>query len=111
MKVNRRLSRWLIGAVFLAVLDCSGIVAFEVALISPVQAQDLFPFLSRQRPRSGGGFFGGLFGGGDRHYEGPSEQQVPVDNSRAPPPRKADPKAEPVTPTTSIVVLGGRRAN
>lgn len=111
MKVNRRLSRWLIGAVFLAVLDCSGIVAFEVALISPVQAQDLFPFLSRQRPRSGGGFFGGLFGGGDRHYEGPSEQQVPVDNSRAPPPRKADPKAEPVTPTTSIVVLGDGMAD
>jgi uncharacterized protein len=108
------LSRCVVGAVLLAAVECTGIIAVEVALTSPAQAQfrdDRFPFLSRQRPRSGGGFFGGLFGGGDRSYEGPVEQQAPVDNSRAPPPRKADPKAEPVTPTTSVVVLGDGMAD
>jgi len=109
------LSRCVVGAVLLTAVDCTGIIAVEVALISPAQAQfrdDRFPFLSRQRPRSGGGgFFGNFFGGGDRSYEGPVEQQAPVDNSRAPPPRKADPKAEPVTPTTSVVVLGDGMAD
>jgi hypothetical protein len=110
------LSRCFAGAVLLAAADLAGIIAVEVTLISPAEAQfrdDRFPFLSRQRPRSGGGggFFGGLFGGGDRFNEGPSEQPAPVDNSRAPPPRKADPKAEPVTPTTSVVVLGDGMAD
>ena len=36
---------------------------------------------------------------------------MPVDNSRAPAPRKADPKAELVTPTTSVVVLGDAMAD
>src|SRR5262249_47127580 len=49
-------------------------------------------------------------GGGERSNEGPVEQ-APVDNSRAPPPRKPDPKAEPVTPTTSVVVLGDGMAD
>jgi uncharacterized protein len=110
-----RLSRWLVGAALLAAVDCAGIVAVEVALTSPAQAQfrdDRFPFFSRQRSRSGGGFFGGFFGGSDRSYESPYEQpQAPVDNSRAPPPRKPDPKAEPVTPTTSVVVLGDGMAD
>ena len=47
-------------------------------------------------------------------YETPYEQpqpQAPVDNSRAPPPRKPDQKAEPVTPTTSVVVLGDAMAD
>src|SRR5205807_2378922 len=98
--------------ILLAAVDCAGLVAVEAALTSPAQAQfrdDRFPFLSRQRPRSGG-FFGGFFGGSDRSYESPYEQQ-PVDNSRAPPPRKPDTKAEPVTPTTSIVVLGDGMAD
>jgi len=110
------LSRCFAGAILLAAADLAGIIAVEVTLTSPAAAQfrdDRFPFLSRQRPRSGGGggFFGGLFGGGDRSNEGPSEQAAPVDNSRAPPPRKADPKAEPVTPTTSVVVLGDGMAD
>jgi hypothetical protein len=109
------LSRCFAGAVLLAAVDFASIIAIEVTLTSPAQAQfrdDRFPFLSRQRPRSGGGFFGGLFGGGDRSSEGPSEtQQAPVDNARAPPPRKVDPKAEPVTPTTSVVVLGDGMAD
>src|SRR5262245_11960549 len=111
---NNLLARCAVGAVLLAAVDCAGIIAIEVSLTSPAQAQfrdDRFPFLSRQRPRSGGGgFFGGFFGGGERSYEGPVEQ-APVDNSRAPPPRKADPKAEPVTPTTSVVVLGDGMAD
>jgi len=105
---NNLLTRCAVGAVLLAAVECTGIIAIEVALTSPAQAQ--FPFLSRQHPRSGGGFFGGLFGGGDRPSEGPVEQ-APVDNSRAPPPRKPDPKAEPVTPTTSVVVLGDGMAD
>src|SRR4029077_6992404 len=112
------LSRCFAGALLLAAADLAGIIAVEVTVISPAEAQfrdDRFPFLSRQRPRSGGGggggFFGGLLGGGDRLNEGPSEQPAPVDNSRAPPPRKADPKAEPVAPTTSVVVLGDGMAD
>lgn len=112
---KKRLSRCLLAAVILAVVDCAGIITVEVALTSPAQAQfrdDRFPFLSRQRPQRGGGFFGGLFGGSGGSYETPYEQpQAPVDNSRAPPPRKPDPKAEPVTPTTSVVVLGDAMAD
>jgi uncharacterized protein len=112
---KKRLFRCLVAAVILAAVDCAGIITVEVALTSPAQAQfrdDRFPFFGRQRPQRGGGFFGGLFGGSDRSYENPYEQpQAPVDNSRAPPPRKADPKAEPVTPTTSVVVLGDAMAD
>jgi len=112
---KKRLSRCLVAAVILAAVDCVGIITVEVALTSPAQAQfrdERFPFLSRQRPQRGGGFFGGLFGGSGGWNENPSEQpQAPVDNSRAPPPRKPDPKAEPVTPTTSVVVLGDAMAD
>jgi len=109
-----RVLRWLLGALLLAAVDAASIVAIEAALTSPAQAQffrdDRFPFLGRQRPQRGGGFFGGFWGGSDRSNENP-DQQAPVDNSRAPPPRKPDPKAEPVTATTSIVVLGDAMAD
>ncbi len=107
----------------MAAVDCAGLAAIEFALTSPAQAQfrdDRFPFLSRQRPqRSGGGFFGGggggglggFFGGSQRTYENEYEQQAPVDNSKAPPPRKVDSKGEQVAPTTSIVVLGDGMAD
>jgi hypothetical protein len=120
---NVRFSRWLIGAVILTAVDCAGLAVLEAALTSPAQAQfrdDRFPFLSRQRPqRPGGGFFGGgggggfggLFGGSQRTYENEYEQQAPVDNSKAPPPRKVDAKGEQVAPTTSIVVLGDGMAD
>jgi hypothetical protein len=114
---KKRLSRCLVAAVILAAVDCAGIITVEVALTSPAQAQfrdERFPFLSRQRPQRGGGFFGGFFGGPGGSYETPYEQpqpQAPVDNSRAPPPRKTDPKAERVTPTTSVVVLGDAMAD
>ena len=112
-------SRWLFGAVILTAVDCAGLAVIEAALMSPAQAQfrdDRFPFLSRQRPqRSGGGFFGGggfggLFGGSQRSYENEYEQ-APVDNSKAPPPRKIESKGEQVAPTTSIVVLGDGMAD
>src|SRR4029077_443325 len=116
-----RFSRWLIGAVILAAVDCAGLAAIEAALTTPAQAQfrdDRFPFLSRQRPqRSGGGFFGGgggfggFFGGSQRPSESEYEQQAPVDNSKAPSQRKVDSKTEPAAPTTSIVVLGDGMAD
>jgi uncharacterized protein len=109
-----KISRCLVGAALLAAVDFAGVTAIDVVLTSPAQAQffgnDFFG--QRQRQRSGGGgggFFGGFFGGGDR-YENP-EQQAPVDNSRAPPPRKPDAKAEPVTPATTVVVLGDAMAD
>jgi uncharacterized protein len=114
-----RFSRWLVGVAVLAAVDFAALAAIEAALTSPAQAQfrdDRFPFLSRQRPqRSGGGFFGGgggfggFFGGSQRPSEGEYEQ--PVDNSKAPPPRKVDSKSEQVAPTTSIVVLGDGMAD
>jgi uncharacterized protein len=112
MTGKHRFSRWLLGAVLFAALDCAGVVAIETTLVSPAQAQ--FPFFGGQqqhRSRSGGGFFGGLFGGFDRSPDSYEQQQAPVDNSRAPPPRKPDPKADPITVTTSIVVLGDAMAD
>ena len=112
MTGKHRFSRWLLGAALFAAVDCAGVVAIEAALMSPAQAQ--FPFFGGQqqhRSRSGGGFFGGLFGGFDRHPEPYEQQQAPVDNSRAPAPRKPDPKADPITVTTSIVVLGDAMAD
>ena len=63
-----RFSRWLVGAVVLAAVDCAAWLSSKAHSRRPAQAQlrdDRFPFLSRQRPqRSGGGFFGGGgFGG------------------------------------------------
>src|SRR5262245_65116690 len=100
---NNLLTRCAVGAVLLAAVECTRIIAIEVALTSPAQAQ--FPFLSRQHPRSGGGFFGGLFGGGDGPSEGPVEQ-APVEHPRAPPPRNPAPKADARTRTRSA---GGLR--
>jgi uncharacterized protein len=117
MTGKNRFSRWLVGAALLAAVDFAGLAALELAISSPAQAQfsrdDRFPFLSRQRPQrpSGGGFFGGFFGGGQRQFDNPSEQQAPVDNSRAPPPKKAEVKPDSVAPTTSIVVMGDAMAD
>lgn len=115
-----RFAHWLVGAVVLAVAECLSVAAIDLALTQPAQAQradDRYPFLSSQRPRSGG-FFGGWFGGFDsRSYPGPSgyppQQQQPQvqyqDYSRAPAPRKPDPNAP--APTTSVVVLGDGMAD
>src|SRR5690349_5582471 len=117
MSGKSRFSRWLVGAALLAAVDFAGLAALELAVSSPAQAQffrdDRFPFLSRQRPQrpSGGGFFGGFFGDGQRHFDNPSEQQAPVDNSRAPPPKKAETKQDAIAPTTSVVVMGDAMAD
>jgi uncharacterized protein len=109
------ISRWLVGAVILAVAECASMVAVEVALTDSAQAQFFGDdrFSSRQRPQRSGGFFDGLFGPSNRPvYEGePTLQQQPSDYSRAPSPRKPDAKAEPVQPTTSIVVMGDGMAD
>jgi hypothetical protein len=109
---KNRISRWLVGAVILAVAELACVVAVEFALTAPAQAQFFGNdrYSSRQRPQRSGGFFDNLFG---PRYE-PSERRVyereqPSDNSRAPSPRKADQKAEPVT--TSIVVMGDAMAD
>jgi hypothetical protein len=117
MTEKNRFPRWLVGAALLAAVDFAGLAALELAVSSPAQAQffgdDRFPFLSRQRPQrpSGGGFFGGFFGDGQRQFDNTHEQQAPVDNSRAPPPKKAEAKPDAVAPTTSIVVMGDAMAD
>jgi hypothetical protein len=109
-----RVSRWLVGVVILAAAEWASVVAFNLALTGSAQAQffrdDRYPV--RQRSQRSGGFFDSLFGPSDRRsFEGEPTSQAPVDNSRAPSPRKPDPKAEPVTPTTSIVVMGDGMAD
>jgi hypothetical protein len=52
-------------------------------------------------------FFDQLFGGGGFQQQPAQTDQTPqTDYSRAPAPRKPDPKAEPVVPTNSIMVMG-----
>ena len=104
-----RLSRWLLGAAILAAADCAGVAAIEFALTSPAEAQ--FFGANRPRPQRSGGFFDGMFGNPNRptFEEGPAE--APVDNSRAPSPRKPDSKAEQIAPTTSIIVMGDGMAD
>lgn len=110
MFCKKRFSRWLILTAILAVAE-------GAAMLVPAQAQfrdDRFPFLSRQRPSQGGGFFGGLFGPSSRPYPSnePYQQQpqVRTDDARAPAPRKPD-AGEQVVPSTSIVVLGDGMAD
>src|SRR5664279_2186148 len=113
-----RLSRWLIGAVVLALAECASVAAIEFALTLPAQAQradDRYPFLNRQRQQ--GGFFGGFFGGGgynSRSYPGDNPPQQPQsqyqsESSHAPSPHKPDANAP--APTTSIVVMGDSMAD
>src|SRR4029078_1554446 len=114
MTGKNRVSRWLVGADLLAAVDFAGLGALELAVSSPAQAQFFGDgFWNRQRPQrpSGGGFFGGgLFGGGQRQFDN-TEQQAPVDNSRAPPPKKAKARPDAVAPTTSVVVMGDAMAD
>ena len=111
---SKRMTRWLVGAVILAAAECAAVVVLHMPLTQSAQAQwfggsDRYPRVPRS---GGGGFFGGLFGPSEpRMFEREPIQQAPVDNSRAPSPRKPDPKAEPVTPTTSIVVMGDGMAD
>jgi hypothetical protein len=106
-----RLSRWVIGAVILAAVECAGLMAVQFAVSTAAQAQsrdDRFPFLHRQRSGSGG-FFGDLFGnpGGYRRSE-PQFEQSEQNHSRAPSPHKPN---KDVVPTTSVVVIGDGMAD
>jgi len=112
---NLRFSRWLVGVVVLAVVECAGLAVIGLAVTSPAQAQyyrdDRYPFQNRHRPR-GRGFFEQLFGPFNApRYERQYEQQnAPqhVDHSRAPKAPKPD---KNVTPTTRIVVMGDGMAD
>lgn len=111
MVTNKRRVRWLVGTVILAVAECAAVVALDAALTQPAWAQWFGgDDRNRRAPRSSGGFFGSFFGSPERRVN-EGEPAQPVDNSRAPSPRKPDPKAEPVTPTTSIVVMGDGMAD
>ena len=108
-----RFLRWLVAAVILAAAECAGVVAIDVALTQPAQAQradDRYPFLSRQRQQQRGGFFGWFGGGGFNSHSIPGEMpQQQSESTHAPPPHKPDPTAP--APTTSIVVLGDGMAD
>ncbi len=110
-----RKSRYLQGIAAMAVLamaECAGLVAVEVALTGPAHAQftdNRYPSLGRQRPPRSGGFFQQLFGAPSSSQV--EREQAPADYSRAPAQRKPDPSAEPVTPTTSVVVMGDGMAD
>src|SRR5690348_16444183 len=116
---KRRFWHWAVGAAVLAAAECAAVVAIDLAVPTPAQAQyrgDGYPYMRHQRPRSGG-FFEELFGGfgyraPDRIYEPrrPAPPPQPrADYSHAPPPHKGE--AGAVTPTTSIVVMGGSMAD
>src|SRR3989304_2535794 len=107
---NKRFSRWLAGAVILAAAEFAGVAAIEFATVVPAQAQFFGVFSDRPRPPPRqGGLFDDLFGRPNRAII--DRESVPVDSSRAPPPRKPDPKAETVEPTTSVVVMGDGMAD
>ena len=110
-----RISRWLIAAAVLAVAECASLVALEVALTVPAQAQardERFFFQGRQRPARSGGFFENLFGPSNRQvFEREQAPSAPSDYSRAPSPRKPDATAEPVVPTATVVVMGDGMAD
>ncbi|HZL31325.1 MAG TPA: DUF459 domain-containing protein [Pseudolabrys sp.] len=105
-----RYMRWLAGMVILTLAECAGVAAIEISLSGPAQAQrydDRYSLGSRQRR---GGFFQQLFGPTEQQQRD-VEHSAPVESSRAPAPRKPDPKAEPVEATTSIVVMGDGMAD
>ena len=104
-----RYVRWLVAMVLLALAECAGVAAIELSLTGPAMAQRDYPFANR--PRRSGGFFQQLFGGPRYEPQPEQEREAPVDYSRAPSPRKPDPKAAPVEPTTSIVVMGDGMAD
>jgi len=111
-----RFSRWLVGAVVLAVAECTSVAAIDLALTLPAQAQradDRYPFLSRQRQQNGFFGFGGFFGGGgynSRTFPGENPPQQPqYESSHAPAPHKPDPNAP--ASTTSIMVMGDGMAD
>lgn len=103
--------RLLGGLALLGLAEIAVLGGIALITAQPADAQFFEP--RYQRPR-GGGFFDGLFGGGGRQrYDDREiyrEAPAPVDNSRAPAPRK-ETKADHVEPTTSVVVFGDSMAD
>lgn len=103
--------RLLGGLALLGLAEVAALGGIALITARPAEAQFFEP--RYQRPR-GGGFFDSLFGGGGRQrYDDREiyrEAPAPVDNSRAPPPRK-ETKADHVEPTTSVVVFGDSMAD
>src|SRR5215470_10562299 len=118
-----RCRRWLVAA---AILVMAGSAS------APVQAQFFFwdqqQYQNKRSKPQSGGFFNNWFGGGqynarpehqrrhDDDYSAPTQRQYqhtqqPTENSRAPPPRKAEAKGEQGAPTTSVVVMGDDMAD
>ena len=113
-------SRWVLGALMMALLEGSALLAIDVAITTPAQAQFWNDWGSSRRPSRSrsGGFFQNLFGPEAQPYPERNEPRYgeprsapAVDNARAPAPRKTDNKAEQVAPTTSIVVMGDGMAD
>lgn len=104
-------TKYLGGLALLGLVEVAVVAGIALVTAQPAQAQFFEP--RYQRPR-GGGFFDGLFGGGGRQrYDDREiyrEAPAPVDNSRAPPPRK-ETKTDTVEPTTSVVVFGDSMAD
>ncbi len=104
-----RLSRWVVGAVILAAVECAGLLAVQLAVGTAAQAQvrdDRFPFLHRRS--GGGGFFGDLFGNPGGYRRSEPQFEGGAEHTRAPSPRKP---AANAAPTTSIVVIGDGMAD
>ncbi|MCW5694355.1 MAG: DUF459 domain-containing protein [Pseudolabrys sp.] len=119
------MKHWRLGLAVLVLAECAVVGASSLVAVTPAEAQffdQRYPSLSRQRQRSGGGFFEDLFGGGRSRderevpnpYQHQYQQQGPressSDSSRAPAARK-DAKSEQPEPTTNIVVLGDSMAD
>jgi hypothetical protein len=118
MMGNKRMSRWLLSAVVLTVVECAAFVAVNAPLLDSAQAQFFRDDRPRVRPQRSGGFFDGLFGPPRREtFENEQEFRPSFqgggggggDNSIAPRARRAE-KGE-AAPTTSIVVLGDGMAD
>jgi hypothetical protein len=107
--------RWLVAAAVLAAVECVGVATVELVLTVPAEAQlfdNRYPFLSRPRQPRSGGYFQNLFDPFNSRQNQQQEQpQQYIDHSRAPSPHKPDPKAPPVVPSISIMVMGDGMAD
>src|SRR5262249_21686645 len=129
MRAKMRLrTRWLVGAVVLALTQSASVTA-QAQFFWNWNQQDQYNRQNQQdqynrqrsRPQSGGMF--DWFGGGqynsrprdDDYYHQRRQrqhtQQQPSESSRAPSPKKAEAKDEQTGPTTSIMVMGDDMAD
>ena len=104
------LSRWLTGAVILAMMDFAVVVAANLVVTAPAQAQyrEYSPHAAGPRYQRAPNFFDRLFGPsyGPVEMQSQPQQQQQFESTRAPPPKKSD-----TTPTLSIMVLGDSMAD